>query len=291
MSPSDARARLAFAEVCGRRLQRHGRGGGCGTTAAPDGGSTSRSSRSPRSRPRADGCSMPRWNGSASSSRAQWRHASGPSRWDRTRSQPEAGVAATAPGKTAVARRPVRSSLRAAALTARTAQGASRSTCWAVLPMKSFPTGERRRRPMTRRSVSRSATTRRISSAAARPEVGCSTSCGSPASVSLLVDGLEVLGLCEAGLGVVAGLTGVDDDQGGAPQHRFVLGPFEGGHPLRRGDVAHHDGSAHPASSGESRLAPVMIATPSPMSWDCGVMTPARAPSRWMWMRSATSQT
>jgi winged helix DNA-binding protein len=64
------------------------RGGGCGTTAAPDGGSTSGSSRSPRSRPRADGCSMPRWNGSAPSSRAQWRHASGPSRWDRTRSQP-----------------------------------------------------------------------------------------------------------------------------------------------------------------------------------------------------------
>ena len=34
-----------------------------------------------------------------------------------------------------------------------------------------------------------------------------------------------------------------------------------------------------------------MMATPSLMSWDCGVMTPARPASRWMWMRSATSHT
>ena len=32
-----------------------------------------------------------------------------------------------------------------------------------------------------------------------------------------------------------------------------------------------------------------MMATASDMVWLCGVITVARLPSRWMWMRSATS--
>ncbi|WP_430786554.1 hypothetical protein [Actinoplanes sp. G11-F43] len=38
-------------------------------------------------------------------------------------------------------------------------------------------------------------------------------------------------------------------------------------------------------------VAPVMMATASGMVCERGVITPAPRPSRWMWMRSATSKT
>lgn len=37
--------------------------------------------------------------------------------------------------------------------------------------------------------------------------------------------------------------------------------------------------------------APVMMATASVIEWECGVIVAARFPRRWMWMRSATSNT
>ena len=45
------------------------------------------------------------------------------------------------------------------------------------------------------------------------------------------------------------------------------------------------------ATIGGGSAAPVMIATASDIVCDCGVITVARLPSRWMWMRSATSNT
>ena len=51
-----------------------------------------------------------------------------------------------------------------------------------------------------------------------------------------------------------------------------------------------------PAAKGQAVVggggaAPVMIATASDLECDSGVITVARRPSLWMWMRSATSKT
>jgi len=72
---------------------------------------------------------------------------------------------------------------------------------------------------------------------------------------------------------------------------RIELGEIEAAldaHPSVRSAVA-----VAPADPGVSFrvMAPVMMPTPSVMVWLRGVMTPARPPSRWMWMRSATSHT
>ena len=42
------------------------------------------------------------------------------------------------------------------------------------------------------------------------------------------------------------------------------------------------------ALAGVTVLAPVMIATASSIVCDLGVITAARPPSRWMWIRSAS---
>ena len=45
------------------------------------------------------------------------------------------------------------------------------------------------------------------------------------------------------------------------------------------------------ATGGGGSVAPVMIATASDIVCDAGVITVARRPSRWMWIRSAMSKT
>src|SRR6187402_380841 len=47
----------------------------------------------------------------------------------------------------------------------------------------------------------------------------------------------------------------------------------------------------HGERAAHALFAPVMMATASVIECDCGVIVAARRPRRWIWMRSATSNT
>ena len=97
---------------------------------------------------------------------------------------------------------------------------ASSSTRWAVEPISSFPTGVRRRRPITTRSARRSEATARISSWASRPRIARTSSCSTPASVNLQAFDLGLL--------LVLGLLGFGMRRFGLPVLPLILGVILG---------------------------------------------------------------
>ena len=126
-------------------------------------------------------------------------------------------------------------------LTDSTGQAASSSTAWAVLPVISFPTGLRRRSPMTTRSAATSAAASMIASAAEHRVVDCRTSWSTPASVSSARIASRSWPLAKLRVRVVPVASGVhhDDPAAGAPGQRE--GVLQRSRSLTGGQVADHD--------------------------------------------------
>ena len=144
------------------------------------------------------------------------------------------------------------------ALTARTGQGASRSTRWALLPRMSLPTGERRRRPMTSSSAPLASAMLIRSSAGSKPRTSWRTSCSTPASSSRFWIAAHVVlgGPGSGSVELLATPVGVHHDQLAAAQLGLVDTGSEGGLALRLGDVSDDDG-AHGVSSRGRDASPL----------------------------------